>query len=76
MFFSGLESNTTNKRPSRKLTNFLQDRDKLKFKTMAKYKAITNGDILSYEHIDQGLLRRPSIRALALEDTSIEDFER
>ena len=43
---------------------------------MAQYKAISNGDILAFDNIDQGLLRRPSIRALALENSSIEDFER
>ena len=51
-------------------------RNKLTYKMMAKYKAVSNGDILSFEMIDQGLMRRPSIRALALENSSIEEFER
>eukprot|EP00347_Sterkiella_histriomuscorum_P001915 403370180 len=61
---------------SKKKSGYLQKRDDLKYKTLAKYKAVCNGDILSYDLIDQGLMRRPSIRALALENTSIEEFER
>ncbi|CDW79910.1 UNKNOWN [Stylonychia lemnae] len=51
-------------------------RNDLKFKTMAQYKAVLNGDILTFDLIGQGLMRRPSIRALALENSSIEEFER
>ena len=47
-------------------------RNDLKFKTMAQYKALTNGDIFTYDLLDQNLMRRPSIRALALENSSIE----
>lgn len=51
-------------------------RDNLKYKTMAQYKAIRGGDILTFEMIDQNVMRRPSLKGLALSNKSIEAYER
>ena len=51
-------------------------RDDLKFKTMAKYKTLRDADIITHDLIEEGILRKPSIKGIALSNSSVEDNER
>lgn len=51
-------------------------RENLKFKTMAQYKVLQDGDTFQYDMIENHLIERPSLKALALSSRSIKQFEK
>ena len=50
----------------------IPNRDNLRFKAMAQYKAMMDGDVLGFELIDKRLTSKPEIKGLALSSESIE----
>lgn len=59
-----------NRRKSIKNSNNL-NKDHLELKTIAQYKAIKEGDIFTYEMIDNDEVSRTSLKFLALNDSPI-----
>ena len=51
-------------------------RDDLKFRTMAKYKAVRDGDILMFDEIDRKVYDLAAVKGKALEDSEFEEEER
>ena len=66
------------KRPSKIQKNIAEDfkRDDLKFRTMAKYKAVRDGDILMFDEIDQRVVDLAACKGKALDDSEFEEEER
>lgn len=54
----------------------IPNRDNLRFKAMAQYKTMLDGDVLGYELIDKRLTSKPEIKGLALSSDSIEQLEK
>ena len=55
--------------------NFLLARDNLRFKALAQYRAINDGDVMRYELIENNAMTRAAVRGLATRHPSIEDFQ-
>lgn len=55
--------------------NFLLARDNLRFKSLAQYRAINDGDVMRYELIENNALTQAAVRGLATRHPSIEDFQ-
>lgn len=53
----------------------IPQRDNLKFKELAIYRAMCDGDLLQYEFLQNKLLTKPKIKGYALASKSIEEFE-
>lgn len=51
------------------------ERDNLRFKALAQYRVISDGDVLRYEMIEDNLLAKALVKGLATQEQSIEDFE-
>ena len=51
-------------------------RDDLKFRTMAQYKAVKEGDVLMFDEIDRRAYDLAAIKGKALEDSEFEEEER
>ena len=51
-------------------------RDDLKFRSMAKYKAVRDGDILMFDEIDRKVYDLAAVKGKALEDSEFEEEER
>ena len=49
--------------------------DNLKYKTMAKNKAISKGDTFNYDMIEYDLMEKPDYKGLALDSSSVKIFE-
>ena len=67
------------KRQSKSKRNVTEDdfrRDDLKFKTMAQYKAVKEGDVLMFDEIDRRAYDLAAIKGKALEDSEFEEEER
>jgi len=43
---------------------------------MAQFKAVREGDALLYELIENRIITKPSMKGLALSNSSIEDYEK
>ncbi len=59
-----------------KLAMKLPNRDNLRFKALAQYKQLRDGDVLGFELIDKRLTSKPSIKGIALSSPSIEEYEK
>ena len=51
-------------------------RENLKFKSMAKYRALMDGEVHMYTDIENGMLDLALCKGLACDDTSVEESER
>ena len=54
----------------------IPNRDNLRFKAMAQYKAMKDGDVLGFELIDKRLTTKPEIKGMATQSESIEQLEK
>ena len=52
------------------------NRDNLRFISIAKYKAMKDGDVLQYELIDKRITSKPSMKAIALSSSTIRQIEK
>ena len=50
-------------------------RDNLRFKSMAQYKVIKDGDVLAYESIELRMTKKPKVKGIALSSRSITQVE-
>ena len=48
----------------------------MRLKTIAQYRALSDGDVLQYNVIEKRLVGKPSLTGLALRSESIERFKR
>lgn len=54
----------------------IPNRDNLRFKAMAQYKAMKDGDVLGFELIEKRITNKPEIKGMALSSESIEVLEK
>ena len=55
--------------------SFQLERDNLRFKALAQYRVINDGNVLQYEEIDNNLCPKPKVKGLALNSQSAEEIE-
>ena len=58
-----------------KVNNLEPERENLKHRTMAKYKAILDGEIQMYTDIENRMINLAQCKGIAGEDSSLEEFE-
>ena len=51
-------------------------RDNLKFKSIAQFKALQDGDTFQFDMIENQLIKKPSLKGIALSSRSIKQFEK
>ena len=59
-----------------KAKKYMPNRDNLRLKVIAQYRALKDGDVLQYQAIDKRMCERPSLKQLALRSDSIERMDR
>jgi len=63
-------------RKKEKKQTIIPTRDNLKFKTLAKYRALKDGDVIQYENIDDLYIEnKTAVKGIAFKSDSMEKFE-
>ena len=59
----------------KQVNNLEPERENLKHRTMAKYKAILDGEIQMYTDIENRMINLAQCKGIAGDDSSLEEFE-
>ena len=70
------EEKPTKKASTRKLVTDDVERDNLRYKAMAKYKTLRDGEIQMFSDIENELVDLAAVKGIAFENSSIEESER